>query len=643
MLRRERLGIGGLYPTRNRHKDKMRLASFDIFDTTLLRRCGQPEEVWYRLASRLFPKEDDLQKAFVSWRKRAVGDTLADIYANIDSAFLSFAGKGVEEMMLEEEAVEEDMLIPNPTVCKLIEQRRKEGYQIAFISDMYLSSQFLRQVLESFGCCQAEDIVFVSCEHHARKDTGALYEVVRQALHPSEWLHYGDNLRSDVKMARKKGLQAVHINTSYNDVENACVQVSPAMAALSRRYRLEQEKDEFAGFAADFVVPAYLPYAIYVLREARRMGIRKLYFLSRDSYILLKAAQALSKEAEGLELHYLFVSRRSLLLPYLCGEDEYAYLAASDHHTLVRIDTIDKRLRHLGTSREEMRIKFGIEFPYSKVNNIKEQEDFLQKIFHSDFTPHLQQRAQEQLCLLLDYFRQEGLMDGEPSAAVDVGWLGTSRLMINHILRRVGAKDLHFFYYGVRRDVFPPSAGRYSTYFQAEELSTETTALLEHYYSASPYPSTIAYQKRENGEVIPVFADNEELRHTPITQANQTAIEAIASVMQVQEEMDELMLRDWAKCTFACLGNPAMNLDITPLSKQSEFDDHTPFVKRLTLVELVRLLLLGDHVTGYDRGSLRLTIPRCLLAPAFRLRQLSGSIRGHLYRKFVQHRMVSKF
>lgn len=643
MLRRERLGIGGLYPTRNRHKDKMRLASFDIFDTTLLRRCGQPEEVWYRLASRLFPKEDDLQKAFVSWRKRAVGDTLADIYANIDSAFLSFAGKGVEEMMLEEEAVEEDMLIPNPTVCKLIEQRRKEGYQIAFISDMYLSSQFLRQVLESFGCCQAEDIVFVSCEHHARKDTGALYEVVRQALHPSEWLHYGDNLRSDVKMARKKGLQAVHINTSYNDVENACVQVSPAMAALSRRYRLEQEKDEFAGFAADFVVPAYLPYAIYVLREARRMGIRKLYFLSRDSYILLKAAQALSKEAEGLELLYLFVSRRSLLLPYLCGEDEYAYLAASDHHTLVRIDTIDKRLRHLGTSREEMRIKFGIEFPYSKVNNIKEQEDFLQKIFHSDFTPHLQQRAQEQLCLLLDYFRQEGLMDGEPSAAVDVGWLGTSRLMINHILRRVGAKDLHFFYYGVRRDVFPPSAGRYSTYFQAEELSTETTALLEHYYSASPYPSTIAYQKRENGEVIPVFADNEELRHTPITQANQTAIEAIASVMQVQEEMDELMLRDWAKCTFACLGNPAMNLDITPLSKQSEFDDHTPFVKRLTLVELVRLLLLGDHVTGYDRGSLRLTIPRCLLAPAFRLRQLSGSIRGHLYRKFVQHRMVSKF
>ena len=620
----------------------MRLASFDIFDTTLLRRCGRPEAVWNALAENLFPEEMDLQEAFVVWRRNAQGETLEEKYDGIDSSFLYFSGIDKKGMMQAEEAVERAMLILNPSVCRLIEQRRAEGYRIAFISDMYLSSQFLRQVLESYGCCQAEDVVFVSCEHHARKDTGALYEVVRQALHPSEWLHYGDNLRSDVKMARKKGLQAVHIDTAYNDVEKACAQVYPSMAALSRLHRLEHVEDTFAAFAADFVVPAYLPYAIYVLREARRMGIRKLYFLSRDSYILLKAAQALSKEAEGLELHYLFVSRRSLLLPYLCGEDEYAYMAASDHHTLVRIDTIDKRLRHLGTSREEMRIKFGIEFPYSKVNNIKEQEDFLQKVFHSDFTPLLQQRAQEQLCLLLDYFRQEGLFDGEACAAVDVGWLGTSRLMINHILRRVGAKDLHFFYYGVRRDVFPPSAGRYSTYFQAEELSTETTALLEHYYSASPYPSTIAYQKRENGEVIPVFADYEEFRHTPITKANQTAIEAIASAMQVQEEMDERMLRDWAKCTFACLGNPAMNLDITPLSKQSEFDDHTPFVKRLTLVELVRLLLLGDHVTGYDRGSLRLTIPRCLLAPAFRLRQLSGSIRSHLYRKFVQHRMVSK-
>lgn len=614
----------------------MRLASFDIFDTTLLRRCGRPEAVWNALAENLFPEEMDLQEAFVVWRKNAQGETLDEKYDGIDSSFLYFSEIDKKGMMQAEEAVERSMLILNPSVCRLIEQRRAEGFRIAFISDMYLSSQFLRQVLESYGCCQAEDVVFVSCEHHARKDTGALYEVVRQALHPSEWLHYGDNLRSDVKMARRKGIRAVHINTSYNDVENACVQVSPAMAALSRRYRLEQEKDEFAGFAADFVVPAYLPYVIYVLREARRMGIKKLYFLSRDSYILLKAALALSKESEGLELHYLFVSRRSLLLPYLYSEDEHAYLAASDHHTLIRIDSVDKRLEQVGTSRKDMQEIYGINFPYAKINNQQEQTDFLQKIFHSTFTPHLQQKAKVQLDLLLDYFRQEGLFDGEACAAVDVGWLGTSRLMMNHILRREQVQDFHFFYYGVRRDVFPPSSGRYSTYFQPEELSTGVTILLEHYYSASPYPSTIAYQKTESGMVVPVFADNRDFHHTPITEANQKAFEVMAINIQDQREADERTLREWAKCTFDCLNNATRRIDIQPLSKQSEFDDNIPFVKRLTVAELLRMVLLGEVVTGYDLGSLRLTLPHCTLAPVWRIKKTTGKLRGYIYQRFLK-------
>lgn len=614
----------------------MRLASFDIFDTTLLRRCGKPEAVWQILGKRLYPNDHDLCEAFVAWRRRAKGETLNEIYANLDSAFPAFAEKSVEEMMMAEEAVEEEMLTPYPSVCELIEQRRKDGYRIAFISDMYLNSKFLRQVLEHCGCSQAEDHIFVSCEHGARKDTGRLYDVVRKQLHPKEWIHYGDNKRSDIKMARRKGIRAVYINTSYNDVEKACTPVFPSMAALSRRYRLEHEEDEFAGFAADCVVPAYLPYVIYVLREARRMGIRKLYFLSRDSHILLKAAQTLSKEAEGLELHYLFVSRRSLLLPYLCGENENAYLAASDHHTLIRIDSIDKRLKQLGTSREEMKEKFGIVFPYSKVNNPQEQADFLQKIFHSKFTPYLQQKAQKQSDLLLAYFRQEGLFDGEACAAVDIGWLGTSRLMMNHILRREHAQDIHFFYYGVRRDVFPPSAGRYSTYFQPEELSTGATILLEHYYSASPYPSTITYQIAESGKVIPMFANNRDFHHTPITDANQKAIEVMAVNIQNQGEADEQALREWAKCTFNCLNDATKRIDIRPLSKQSEFDDNIPFMKRLTVTELLRMILFGEFVTGYGLGSLRLTLPRCILAPAWKIRKTTGRLRGYIYQRFLK-------
>ncbi len=607
-----------------------KLATFDIFDTTLLRRCGRPEAVWGQLAVELFAEDKDLVDAFMAWRRHAKGNTLASIYADIDEAYVTFSGKSREELMEVERELESTILVANPEICSIIERKRKEGWTIAFVSDMYLDSHFLHSVLEREGCIKEGERVYVSCEHHARKDTGTLYDVVRKELCPDVWHHYGDNVHSDLRMARKKGIKAFRVKTDYTDVEKTCPADLPLLAAYSRLYRIEHQHDAHASFAADYVVSAYLPYVIYVLREARRMGIRRLYFLSRDSYILLKAAQVLTAEADGLELHYLFVSRNSLLLPYLCGEDEKAYLAASDHHTLVRIDSVDKRINQLGTSRKEMLEEYGIDFPYVKVNSQEEQTDFLQKIFHSSFTPHLQHEAQQQLDLLLEYFSQEGLLDGERCAAVDIGWLGTSRLMINHILRRLGIPDMHFFYYGVRADVFPPSAGRYSTYFSTEEFTTEATVLLEHYFSASPYPSTIGYQRKVDGNIGPLFENEDIFCHNKASEANEAAIIAFASEIS---DYDHASLRSWAKHSIDCILSPSMVVDVAPLAQIENFDDNMPLVKRLNAVELLKILFLGDHVTGFDRGSLRLTLPHRILPYASKLQEITGRLRGYLYRR----------
>lgn len=607
----------------------MKLATFDIFDTALLRRCGRPEAVWEALASTLYGPERDLADAFVAWRRQAKGDTLAAIYAGIDEVFATYAGKSREELMQAERDVEGAMLTANPAVRSLIGRKRSEGWTVAFVSDMYLDSRFLRSVLEREGCIEAGERVYVSCEHNARKDTGTLYDVVRRDLNPTEWEHYGDHRRSDVVMARKKGVRATLVASGYNAAEAACSRVAPLPAAQSRLYRLCHDGDGFAAMAADFVVPAYLPYAAFVLAEARRMGITKLYFLSRDSYVLLKAAQAMLGGADDLELHYLFVSRRSLLLPYICGEDENTYLAARDHNTIVRLDSVDKMLLHFGSTREEMRERYGIEFAYTRVNNLAEQDDFLKKIFHSGFTAELQQRAAGQERLLLDYFAQEGLLDGSRCAAVDVGWLGTSRLMINRILRRQGIPDVHFFYYGVRGDVFPPSAGRYTAYFQAGELSTDTTVLLEHYYSASPYPTTVGYRRNAEGLVEPELAGNGGFAHTDASKANAEAIEAMAAAMP---QCDAAELRRWAKCSTDTMLSTHAEVDVTPLAPTSDFDDNTPFVKRLSPAEIVRVVALGDRATGFDLGSLRLTLPRWLLEPAWRLHTASGRLRAKIYR-----------
>lgn len=268
----------------------MRIASFDIFDTALIRLFGRPENINILLAG----------------KEHSQGDAL-------------------------ERQVESDNLIANPAVRDMINQKRKEGYQIAFISDMYLDSQFLSEILKREGCMEDVDKIYVSCEHNARKDTGTLYDLVRKELQPDEWEHYGDNKRSDVIMAERKGIKAHLIDNSYRDL------------------------------ASRFVAPAYLPYVLWLLQEARLQNIKRLYFISRDGYILQQIAENLPHE--GIELRYYFTSRKAL----------QKALENKDEHKLI-----------------------------------------------------------------MQYFKQEGLMDDCKCAMVDVGWLGTSRKMINQMLKAEG-------------------------------------------------------------------------------------------------------------------------------------------------------------------------------------------------------------
>lgn len=627
----------------------MKLASFDIFDTALIRRCGKPEAVFEQLAERLYPDDKAMSEAFLLWRRQAgikasamhhgKEVTLTEMYATIDKE--SFKEHTIEEMMDMEKTVEAENLMANPAIKALIQEKRDEGYQIAFISDMYLDSAFLKEILAREGCASPEDPIYVSCEHAARKDTGKLYDIVQQDLSPSKWEHFGDNKRSDVQIPKKKGIKASHIKTDYTPAEQTMLQSGEAfksrsnrnrLIALSRAARIKAGNTPYATLAADFVAPAYIPYVLFVLEDARKRGIRRLFFLSRDSYILMRIAKVFAEDYPDIELCYLFISRRALLLPYLAGGGAKDYLAASDHHTIVRQGTIDERLAQLGTDRKEMESNYQITFPYQRVTNKTEEQDFLQKIFSSQYTPVLQQRAQKKCELLLKYFEQEGVTDETPAAMVDVGWLGTSRLMLNSILRQTGFHDTFFYYYGIRGDVFPPSAGKYVSFFQYGELSTEGTALIENYFSASPYPTTIGY-KLDADVVSPIFPDGTQYEENDIIKANLEVSEWMAKEMQRNKLTDKTQHKIWAGQAIRVLTQTDTDINLTPMLSNSEFDKVT-FVQRLSVREIFYMIFMGKHITAFDRGSIRLTLPKALWKVTWKMHEMTEHVRRKLFLKY---------
>ena len=649
----------------------MKLASFDIFDTTLIRKCGNPRNIFYILAHKLYPSDKAKREDFLLWRKGAESEarkrapgkdvTIEEIYNSEEIA--GFAEYTSAQLIEAEKCIEAENLIANPAIKETICKKREEGYIICFISDMYLPSDFLKKVLEKEGCIGHNEQVYVSCEWNARKSNGALYKKLKEELKPQRWEHFGDHAVSDVKMAKQNGIKATKVNTDFTTAEKGTMQPrsnrhyyeSSILAGLSRAARIHLGNDAYTTIAADFVAPAYIPYVHFVLKTAKERGIKRLYFLSRDSYILQKIAEQLPHE--GIELRYLFVSRKALLLPYLQNATAEKFLAIQDKRT-IRGKSIKELAATLGTSIEELKDCFGISFAFDKISTKEQEKTFLDTIFGSEskYLPALNERAKEKRSLLNGYFAQEKVFANSTTAMVDVGWLGTTRLMINSILKEEGYPETTFFYYGVRGDVMHSKHGRYYTYYTPLQLSTEGTTLIENYFSASPYPSTIGY-KENDGILEPVFPKDCEYKKNGIVKSNVAVAKWMCNEIVKNSTPNcssskgschlvteglfnrggvimplEKHFWSWGKQAVEEMLKLDKSIDIKPLMKAAEFDN-TAFVRKLTMKEFFNIVCLGGRATAFDRGSLRITCGRHIFPCIDKIACFTGKLRRRLYLK----------
>lgn len=592
----------------------MKLASFDIFDTTLIRKCGNPENIFYILAHKLYPNDKAKREDFLLWRKGAESEarrsspgkdvTIEDIYASDE--LKGFDEYTTVQLIEAEKSIEAENLIANPAIRDVICKKRAQGYKICFISDMYMPSDFLKKVLEKEDCIKHDEQVYVSCEYNARKSNGALYRELKEQLKPQEWEHFGDHPVSDYKMAKSQGIKATKVNTDFSVAEkntiapreNRMHYESSILAGLSRAARIHFGNDAYTTIAADFVAPVYIPYVHFVIETAKERGIKTLYFLSRDSYILQKIAEQMPHE--NIELRYLFVSRKALLLPYLHDANMEKFLAVQDR-TAIRNKSVEELSRLLGTTIKELKDEFNIKFDFEKVSTDEKEKKFIDSIFgiESKFLPALNERAKEKRTLLNGYFAQEGIFTNATTAMVDVGWLGTTRLMINSILKEEGYPETTFFYYGVRSDVMHSKHGSYIAFHSPTTSDTPLTFIIEDYFSASPFKSTNGYFK-ENNKYTPIL--NGKTKFNNIISAN------CNSTVWITREISKLpkevftFLAHWEKSA------------INSVKENIHKIDKKPFVecgisRRLSIKEFMNVVFLGGHRTLYDKGSIALSVP----------------------------------
>ena len=186
--------------------DKFETISFDVFDT-LIEREGvrKPEDVFELVGKHVGVKAFKklrIESERTARRKTIKEDIkLEEMYERLRAIDKALC----QQCMTTELEIEKEISRRKEEGCRLFNYAKENDKRIVIISNMYLSEEFIRSLLEQSGYSGFEKL-FVSCEYGKRKGTGNLYRVAREYLKEEKWLHVGDNLAADVFGAKKAGV-----------------------------------------------------------------------------------------------------------------------------------------------------------------------------------------------------------------------------------------------------------------------------------------------------------------------------------------------------------------------------------------------------------------------------------------------------
>ena len=350
--------LNGRPMSQDPHKliNEARVVSFDIFDTVILRGVLRPIDVFTQVALEgneppgSFTKlrvEAEQEARRRAWDKQTRAEvTLQEIY-EVLYELAGWDASQCDAFVQLEEAAERRYCRRNPYLHSLYTYALQQDKSVIFVSDIYLDERLIRTILEDAGY-DSYIHLFVSSTHGETKSNGGLYRVVLKSLDvpAKEILHIGDNMDSDVHMARKAGLSVWHYGKCSDQLSKA-----PALEGRLAAPENPVESTESEQLAEsiwkglvinrllcrrDSIQPTnrgpmtdsfweelgyvhvgllYLGLASWLRRHFIEEDTDRAYFLSRDGYIMKTVYERLlASGAKGPSAHYLYASRRALNL-----------------------------------------------------------------------------------------------------------------------------------------------------------------------------------------------------------------------------------------------------------------------------------------------------------------------------------------
>ena len=299
--------------------------SFDIFNTLIKRNFGEPKDV-FTYVKRICEKQNiicpenfvelRIRADYIAQEKYSGCATIDEIYKELECLSYIDNMETIKEIEIK---LEIDNCTGNKSIIEKFNKLLNKGFHIVIISDMYLSSSVLRNLLEKCGIVGFEKI-YVSCELRASKGKGDIYDCVLADLNikPSHLLHIGDNKKGDWIVPICKGIKSELIKTSNIN----CCFTKAKCSDIDFRTLQAAEKNfcENMNFAEQigcrtlgFVLFGFIKWLKCKMSED---SIDKVLFFARDGYIVKKAFE-LFNDYDLVETKYVYCSRRAFTVPLI--------------------------------------------------------------------------------------------------------------------------------------------------------------------------------------------------------------------------------------------------------------------------------------------------------------------------------------
>lgn len=531
--------------------------SFDVFDTSLVRKVAAPTDV-FRLMGILFARkvgithQADFAEEFLSARLQAQQKakthceetTLEEIWTILRRILPQLpSGFGSKDEL----EVEGTLLLPNSIVAQQISTLRSAGARIVFTSDTYLPEKFVHEQLLRHGIAEERDTVYTSSTFRVTKSSGGLFKIVlsREGIVGRDLHHYGDDSYSDVTVPRGLGIGTTLLNGSRLNIWERGVlsqevqhrMATSLLAGSMRAFRLSAATSDADQLVATFLGPALMVWAAWILSTAQRDGVQRLYFISRDTYLLCRAARVLVSNFGKIDCRYLKISRQSIFLPST-GEISPSGMPWLDRPW--ELPQLDWLVQKLGLSWSDVAWHFSsLAGKLGKSKVLTEDSDwsaFWNIIQNEPVAGLVRAQINIKKDTALAYLDGTGLFDQVPAALVDIGWFAMSQARLRKLLDRSGhPSTLVGYYLAARLDRVPPGdAGKVTALFhdRPDDYSSishryaifERSDVLEHVLGLAPHGSIREYEA--NGSVVEPVCHSESALHVELVTKIGNAIEA---------------------------------------------------------------------------------------------------------------------